>query len=353
MVVHESFGQLANASPRNVHSYTQALFATGFNANAAYDLLSRSRGFQVNSTLSGDEWTQLDNVVAAEAIRDMVAVQDLRAAGLTRPESVATSIAQYSRRSAAPGATVTMNPLADVPNFRADFTRQGVPLPFTMEGFQIDFRTLAASQANPGGGLDVDQAADAARQVGLTLELMLVIGLNTVVRPDHLGNLNTIYGYTSHPDRVTGTAVGVWNDAANGFANAVNTVESMKTALRRQGTAGDRGFIAPYWLYVGDNNHTDLGQINIQTDRRAREVIEADPEIAGIRTLHQLPDGEVLLVAVDRNAVQWVEASDVQTVEWDEQGSLGSNFKVMAVGVPLVKSTHSGVSGVAHFTGAR
>lgn len=353
MAVHESFGTLANSTPRNVHSYVQALFATHFNANAAYDLLGRSRGIQVNSTLSGDEWVQLDAVVSAEAIRDMVAVQDLRAAGLTRAESIATSIAQYSRRSAAPGATVSMNPLSDVPDFRSDFTRQGVPLPFTMEGFQLDIRTLMASQANPGAGLDVDQAADAARQVGQTLELMTVIGLNTVVRPDHLGNLNTIYGYISHPDRVTGTAAGLWNDAANGLANIINTVEAMKTSLRRQGTAGDRGFRAPYWLYVSDANHTDLGQININTDTRARALLEQDPEIRAIRTLQHLPDGEVLLVAIDRNAVQWVEAQDVNTVEWDEQGSLGSNFKVMAVGVPLVKSTHSGVSGVAHFTGTR
>ena len=353
MVVHENFTAFANSTPRGVHSYTQALFATGFDANAAYDLLSQNRGYYVNSTLSGDEWVQLDQVVSAEFIREMVAVQDLRNAGLVRPESIGTSIAEYSRRSAAPGATVAMSPLANVPNFRADFTREGVPLPFTMEGFQLDMRTLAASQMNPGAGLDVDQAADAARMIGQTLELMTVLGLNSVVRPDHRGNLNTIEGYTSPPNRVTGAAVGPWNDAVNGFVNIINTVEAMKTALRRQGTAGDRGVRGPYWLYVGDNNHQDLGQININTDTRARTLLEEDPEIASIGTLHHLPNGEVLLVAIDRNVVQWVEAMDIQTFEWDEQGQLGSNFKILAVGVPLVKATHSGVSGVAHFTGAR
>ena len=50
--------------------------------------------------------------------------------------------------------------------------------------------------------------------------------------------------------------------------------------------------------------------------------------------------------------VQWVEGAMIRPVEWDEKGGLGTNFRVIGAGAPLVKSTSEGQSGVAHFINA-
>ena len=322
-------------------SYVHALITCNMNRRKAYELL------HINSTLRKDEWEALDSTTEEAAREILVAVQDLRDAGLVRTLSIATSIAQYSQRSLMPPPTVNMNPLSDVNMARVDFRLAGVPVPFTMEAFQIDIRTLEASRIS-GEGLDTVQTSEAAYQVALAWEGMTVNGTPNVAVADSGGTLQNIYGYTNHPNRVPGTATGPWNAAAPaGFNNAIATKNAMKAQLRAV-----RRY-PPYVMYVNDDNWTDLDTTNTQTDRTAREVILADPEISMIKNAPQLASGNIVMVSLRRNVVQWAQASDIRSVEWDEKGGLGTNFRVVGVGVPLLQTDYNNRSGFAHFTGAR
>jgi hypothetical protein len=175
---------------------------------------------------------------------------------------------------------------------------------------------------------------------------MLFNGTPAIAVADRVGTLNTIYGYTTHPNRNTGVVTGPWDDPTNGFSNAISTVQAMKAALR-----GDR-FYGPYWLYLNDQTWTDVGVININTDTRLMELLRNDPEIASIDWSSRLATGDIVLVAPNPRTVQWVESAMIRVVEWDEKGGLGSNFRVIGAGAPLVKATANNESGVAHFTGA-
>lgn len=324
-------------------SYAGALFAHNFKRQQAYKAVQH---LHIHSTLRKDEWESLDRMVVETGKEILVGVQDLRAgAGTLRTVSIATSLAQYNKMSAMPASTLSMNPLMDAERGRVNFTLAGVPIPFAFNDFQLDIRTVTASRLL-GDGLDMTQGTEAAYQVALTWETMLFNGTPAIAIADRAGTLSTIYGYKTHPDRNTGTAVGDWGHATLGYVNAINTIQAMKLALQN-----DR-FYGPYWLYVNPMNWTDIGSVNAATDRRVIDVIRQDPEIAAVRLSPRLLSGEIILVDPKPRSVQWVEAAMIRPVEWDEKGGLGTNYRVIGAGAPLIKSTSDGQCGVAHFTNA-
>lgn len=329
------------------NSYAAALFAHNFNRKQAYMAYQRATGIQVHSTLRKDEWEMLDAMVVESGKELLVGVQHLRnAPGLLRSESIAVSLAQYNKMSLMPPAMLSMNPLADAERGRVDFTLAGVPVPFAFEDFQLDIRTMEASR-RLGSSLDLTQGAEAAYQVALAWETLLFNGTPALAITDRTNVLNTVYGYTTHPDRNTGVATGDWGDAANGPLYALNTVQNMKRVLRT-----DR-FYGPYWLYINDHNWADIGTVmSALNTRRVLEVLMADPELTLVANSPRLDSGEIVMVDPKPRTVQWVEEAMIRPVEWDEKGGLGSNFRVIGAGAPLIKSTDVGQCGVAHFTQA-
>jgi uncharacterized linocin/CFP29 family protein len=326
------------------NSYAGALFAHNFNRKQAYQAV---RHLQVHSTLRKDEWESLDRIVVDTGKELMVGVMDLRnAPGGLRPVSIATSLAQYNRMSTMPESQLSMNPLTDGIRGRVDFTLAGVPVPFAFNDFQLDIRTLTASRLL-GDGLDLTQASEAAYQVALAWETLLFNGTPAIGVTDRIGTLNTIYGYTTHPLRNTGLATGDWDDPTNGPMNVINTVQAMKSALRQ-----DR-YYGPYWLYINDINWRDVGTVfsTLQT-RRVIEILQADPELASVKNSPRLISGDIILVDPKPRSVQWVEGAMIRPVEWDEKGILGTNYRIIGAGAPLIKSTTEGQCGVAHFTHA-
>lgn len=333
----------AMTSGLRANTYAAALFCHNFQRNKAYKAVKH---LNINSTLRKDEWEDLDRMVVETGKEVLVGVMDLRnKAGLLRPVSIATAIAQYNRMSLMPPAQVSMNPLADGNRGRVDFRLDGVPIPFAFGDFQLDIRTLVASR-QLGEGLDVSQSTEATYQVSLAWETMLFNGTPAIGAVDRVGNLETIYGYLTHPDRNIGSAAGAWEDATNGYVYISQTIGLMKEALRN-----DR-FYGPYWLYVNSGNWTDLTTLNPQTGTTPLQALMDDPELEGIKYSPRLGYGELVMVDPKPRVVQWVEGAMIRPVEWDEKGGLGSNFRVIGAAAPLVKSDYTGQCGVAHFTGA-
>ena len=324
------------------NSYSAALFACNFRRADAYKMV---RHLNIHSTLRKDEWTALDRAVVESGKEVLVGVNGLRGAGLVRQESIAVSIAQYNKRSTTTDAQLAMNPLTDGERVRLDYRIAGVPIPFIFQEFQLDIRTLQASR-QLGAGLDLETGAEAAYQVAYAEEKLLFQGTPAIAVSDQLGALSTIYGYKTHPDRNTSTAAGDWGNATTGFSNTIATVEAMKAALRAEFFAG------PYWLYVNAHNWSDLHLVTTSMERRVIETLRNDPELGRVEMTFQLNTGEIVMIDPRPRTVQWVEAASIRTVEWDEKGSLGTNYRVLAAATPLIKSDYDGRCGVAHFTGA-
>ena len=65
-------------------------------------------------------------------------------------------------------------------------------------------------------------------------------------------------------------------------------------------------------------------------------------------TLLRLTDDNVIMVQMTSDVVRLVVGLSITTVEWDSDGGLTKNFKVMAIMVPQIRNDQDGNSGVVH-----
>lgn len=296
-----------------------------------------AREFHGNALLRKDEWVELDTTVVETARRELVIVNDLRSAGLSRDVGdLGTTIVEYERSSDLTAARVDMSGTTRGDEDTQAFDLAGIPLPITHKQFRLNLRRLLASRRQ-GQGLDVTQAALAARIVSETLDDMVFNGVENLSVDGR-----SVYGLMTHPDRNTGSLSADWTDAG---ADPLGDVQRM-IALSR--AANYRG---PYNLYVPDGYYTLLtDDYKAESDKTWLERIQALPAISRVQATSSLAEGNVVLVQMTRDVIELGEAQDITTVDWEEQGGFEAHFKVFAGIVPIVKSTYAKQSGVTHFS---
>lgn len=299
------------------------------------------RGLVVNSMLRKDEWAELDRVVQESARYPLRAVSDLRGRGLVKPlGGLGSMVSQWYASSEMTAATISMSGRGGSNRDNIDLKQLGVPVPVIFKDFEIFQRDLEASR-RLGDGLDVTNIAEATRVVAETLDSLVVAGSATAL------NGARIYGYTNHPDRNTGTAAsfggGDWTTIDNitlSIAGAINTANA------------DRHY-GPFMVYAAQTQYNEASLRNYSdgSGETPLQRILKMPQVAGMQMLPQLTDGEVMLVQMTREVVEWAEAMAIDVVEWTTGDGMATNFKVLAVATPLVKSRYDGKSGIVHVTG--
>jgi hypothetical protein len=154
-----------------------------------------------------------------------------------------------------------------------------------------------------------------------------------------------LYGYKTYPDTITMTVSlptgGSWTPA-----QAVADVLAMKQRLvdiRRRG---------PFVLYVGsgwdvflDDDYSAAKGSDTLRDRLGR--IQG---IRAIKTLEGLDDYEMLLVHLSSDTVQALNGIGITTTQWQEEGGMVFNFKVMAMMLPLIRSDFNDETGIVYVT---
>lgn len=304
------------------------------------------RGLRVNSILRKQEWEELDAAVIESARYPLRGVEDLRSRGLTRPlGGIGTMVSQWNVSSEMTPANISLSGRTKGEEDRVDFSLAGVPIPVVFKSFTIGQRELEASR-RLGDGIDTTSAAEASRVVAEKLEDMLFNGASVTL------NGANIYGYRTHPDRVSDTAynfsgsLGGW-DSTN-YQNVLPTVAGMIS-----GANADRHY-GPFVLYLSTTQY-NFAALNFfpDTGDTPLQRILSLPQIAAVQQLDTniLPNGEAILVQMTREVVDWAEAMDIRMVEWTSGDGMTGMFKVMAVAAPRVKSRYGAQSGVVHATG--
>lgn len=291
-------------------------------------------------TLQKDEWVYFDEVVVQEALSVLRGVQDLIGAGLTRPlaNSLGKTMYQYERITDMGAATVSLDGQTNTENDRQELDMASLPIPITHKDWFLDLRTLVASRER-GEALDTSNMRQAGRRVSETAESMLFNGGKT------FGGF-PIYGYTTHPSRQTASFTGGnWATPGKTGADFLTDVLAMITKLQNQRMYG------PYWLYTGrdaniplDNDFKALGTQTI------RERLLAVDGLLSITVVDQLASANLVMVMPTSDVVQWVQGEPLQNVQWDTLGGFRINFKTWQIGVPLIKSSAAGRSGVCHMS---
>lgn len=303
-----------------------AFMNSGFNINA----------IRTNALLRRDEWKELDSAIIDVAREGLNGIADLQAGGLVQQlGGLGTLISEYEQLGDMSAANVDMAGETPGDEDTVDFTLVSVPVPIVHKDFRLNIRRLEASRRS-GDSLDVTQAQTAARLVRDQLEEILFNGSSVQVGG------NAIYGYTTEPDRNTGTG-GNWG----------TTIADVYTDLNLMVSAAEAAFYnGPYGFYCGRTAFGEARAINTDGTGQSgvARVLDNLPNVQFFKASDRLTVEEGVLVQLTREVVDLAVAQNIVTVEWSEMGGMISRFKVMAAMVPRIKADANGASGVVHYT---
>ncbi|MHA1344969.1 MAG: major capsid protein [Candidatus Heimdallarchaeaceae archaeon] len=299
------------------------------------------------ATLRKDAWQILDAAVVKAAKPRLKAVADLRGAGLTYniPNGMSKTVVQTETQSDISDAVISMSGIRQSDTDRPVYEITNLPLPIIHKDFQFPTRQVMVSR-NSGSPLDTSTAELAARRVAEQAEQLL---LGTSGSYAYGGG--TIYGYTNFPSRLTKTMTA---PTAGGWTAATTVNEVLEMRLQAQ----QAFHYGPYMIYCSTawDVYLDDDYSANKGDNTLRDRLKAINEISDVRTLDYLDTAGtsyvMLLVQMTSDVVREVVGMDINTVQWETQGGMMLNFKVMAILVPQLRADQNSNTGIVHGTTA-
>lgn len=313
--------------------------------SAAYRLMrptltnNMHRNLATNALLRKYEWEKIDERVQDIARTKLVAVNDLIDYGLVHElDGLGSIYSTYEQLGDMSAAEINMSGATEGERDRVTFSSVTVPIPIISKSFEINTRFLEASRSM-GDGIDMTQISVATRRVRDALDALVMNGTNAPV----VGG-NTIYGYTNHPNRNTGSATGDWGTVANIYPTIVNMIAAAEAD----------NYYGPYGLYVAGTQMSQLrGRYTDGSgDTALSSIMDRLPELEFVHRADSLTDGNLVLVALDEDVVDIAIAQTPTTLQWEQLGPFVTRFKVFAAMAPRVKADSGSRSGIVHYTGA-
>lgn len=263
---------------------------------------------------------------------------------LTDPLSI-TQLEWYTRNRTG-SAQRTMSPSSRTENKLSVMLPFRLPIYLTLDGFQLDIRTLKMSE-RIGMPLDVTEVGSCTRSVNEGTEDALINGATTLD-----GQVLQDAGYTA-PGILNATnantqvlTLAAWTMATNVGSTIFSEVEAMIAKLQ-----GDLKF-GPYVLVVGtqignvlDADYTS-GQSGQSISITIRERLLKIPSIKDIVVADMMPTTKVALIQMTPDVIQMVVGQTPTVIPWTSLDGFTFHNLVMAIMVPWVKSDASGNSGI-------
>ncbi len=290
------------------------------------------------ATLRYEDWKLLDDVIVKVAKQRLRAVADLRAGGqsYTIPNGMGKTVLQTETQSDIDPATVSMDGLVAGPNDRPVFELTNLPLPIISKDFSFSARQIEASR-NGGSPLDTSTAELAARRVAEMAE-QLLIG----VASSYAYGGGTLYGYTNFPSRITRTITSPTTSGWTGEQLVADILAMRQDSYDAYHYGPFRLYNAPAW-----DKYLDA-DLKAASDRTLRERINAIEGFDSIKTLDYLTNYDIVMVQMTSDVAREVIGMDVTSLQWDSNGGLLKNFKVMAILVPQLRADQNGNTGIVH-----
>ncbi len=301
------------------------------------------------ATLRYDEWKHFDEVLQMVNRERLTGIGDLVSMGLTYnlANPMGTSVLQYEEITDGMETTISMDGIQRSKNDRPEYTTKYLPIPIISGDFEVSERELSASR-NMGNPLDTTKIEQLTRRIHERLDNMLFT--NTT----YAKGGGVIYSYVNHPDRNQQTLTLAWDNTSKTPAQILADVKAMKQKL-----VNDK-FFGPYVLYIpsaweivldGDYVNSVAGTQTNGTSDTIRERIMKLANIKGIKIADNLPADNAVMVNMTKDVVRLVNGFAPQTVQWKAEGGMVTNFKVMTIQVPQIRSTNGGEQcGVCHLS---
>lgn len=306
----------------------QKLLQSGFNVNA----------LRTNDTLRKDEWKLYDTAVVGIAKARLNGVADLISRGLTMKLNNALGVTrvEWETDTDLTPAALSMSGIQRTQDDRVEFSLTGMPVPIIHKDWTLNIRHLEASRKT-GQPLDVTMAQKAARVVSEKIEDMLWNGSTS------LGTNNTIYGYTTAQYRNTGSVTATWVTATG--------AQILADVLAMLQKARDDHMYGPYILYVPIAVMTNLGNdFKTNSDRSILERIKAVEGIEDVKATASLTGTNIILAQLTSDVVQMIDGIQPTMVQWDSNGGMVTNFKIIAIMLPRFRNDSEQQSGIVHYS---
>ncbi len=281
----------------------------------------------------------MDDAIVKAAKPRLRAVADLRGRGLqySIPNGMGKTVLETETQSDITPATISMDGLRKSEADRPHFDLVNLPLPIIHKDFHFSARQVMASR-NGGSPLDTTTAELAGRRVAEEAEKLLL-----GVSDTYAYGGGTIYGYTNFPKRLTKT---LSDPEDNDWTPAVTVTEVLEMRNQSQ-LAYHYGpwmlYSSPAWdVYMDDDYSANKG------DNTLRDRIRAVQGIEDVRTLDYLTGYTMILVQMTSDVVRQVIGMEINTVQWESEGGMLLNYKVMAILVPQLRADHYDKTGIVH-----
>ena len=308
------------------------------------------------TSLRKEEWLQLDTVVLRAARQRLRAWSDLAAANSFGGfNGMSKMILEHETMSDPGEAIVDMDGLTSGRTDAPKFQLEGLPLPITHSDFWFSARRLAVSR-NTGTPLDTTMGEAAGRRVAEMIE-KTYIGVETGITyggastyVGGYGRTSSVYGLTNFPSRLTKTNMTV--------PTGSNPEATVADVLAMRNSLYGNKFYGPFMVYHStdwdlylDNDYARLGGNNANMTLRDR--LRAIEGITDVRRLDFLTSTfTMILVQMTADVARAVNGMDITTVQWESQGGMRVNFKVMCIQVPQLRADFNGNCGILHGTTA-
>jgi uncharacterized linocin/CFP29 family protein len=290
---------------------------------------------RTNAVLRKDEWELYDKAVVQTTRERLNIIKAFMGRGLkfTIPNGLAHTVLTHEAMSDMNPASVSMDGLNRGDNDRVEFDLRYLPLPILHKDFRINARNLAASRKG-GTPLDTTQAEVSARKVAELAESIFMNGYNAYA---YGGGI--IYGLTDYPNRQALTI----SDWLGSTPDPVADVRAAKQKLI------NKGFYGPYLVIVATNMETVLDDDYVSGyPKTVRQRIGEIAGIAGIEVSDQLAADAMIVVQLSSDVCRVVEGMGVTNLQWDEEGGMLTNFKVMSIMVPQIREDYNNNCGIVH-----
>lgn len=308
------------------------------------------------TTLTRDDWIQIDRAVIKLPRQRLSAWSDLRAANTRGGFNAWNKMTlEYSASSDAGEAVKDMDATAPGRDDTPLNLIRSIPLPVIHSDFSYPQRLLDVSRS-AGMPLDTEMFEQGTRRIWEMVEKTLIgteTGITWGTRSTgpfpHTGN-STEYGYTNFTYRVTKTDL---NTPAGTNPEAV-----VQDVMEMIETMNGNGYFGPYVLYHSTPYSIWLNSDYFRTGstsavRTVRERLMEVEGISAIRRLDYLTSGyQLLLIDLNSGQFQAINGMEPTTVQWSERGGYIQKFMVLAIQVPLLRAPYNGTSAIIHATTA-
>ena len=290
--------------------------------------------YNTEATLRLDAWLAIDTAILKVAREELKLVGLLNGKGLTYtvPNGMGTSMLATENVGDITDAVVSMSGLRTAPSDRPVFDSDLLPLPLTHHDFFFDARQILTSK-NSGSPIDTTMAEMAARKVSEKLE-KAVVGIDSYTYGG-----GTVYGLINYPS--VATQVLTTPTGTNG-STTIEEVLEMRASSRAMYHNG------PWYLFNSPDweVYLDMDYSTTKGDGTLRERIQKINGIAGITTLDYMTDYDMVLCQMTSNVIRMINGLGMTTVQWDTNGGMQKNFKVMTIQVPQLRKDQNDQTGI-------